>query len=89
MNNKQRSTYNSICEQPTRRDIRYQDIESLLLAFGLKNREGRGSRVTFILEGTVTFSCHKPHGSAGKNPVKRYVVDALRRFFDDNNLSVD
>ena len=90
MNTKQQKTYCALFKDPIRKDIRYQDLEALLIALGANKREGRGSRVTFIFPpGKVTFSMHKPHGTSEKPTVKRYVVLGLRRFLTKHNIGGD
>lgn len=78
MNNKHRKTRKRIFETPVRKDVKYKDIENLLLAMGAEKNEGEGSRVLFTYENEV-FSIHKPHP---QKEVKAYVVKRLRVFIN-------
>jgi len=51
MNSKQRKTLNSIFSSPTRADISWIDIESLLIALGTEVTEGAGSEFRCALNG--------------------------------------
>ena len=78
MNNKQRKTLAAIQEKPTRSDIEWKNIESLLLALGAEVSEGAGSRVRIKLNGIIgTF--HKPHP---RKIAKKYQVDSFREFLE-------
>jgi hypothetical protein len=67
-------------QRPISANLSWNDIESLILSYGAKMREGNGSRVTFILNGVVaTF--HRPHGSektdkGAVNSVIQFLRDA-------------
>mgnify|MGYP003739749019 CR=1 FL=1 len=60
MNNKQKKTLEAIFEIPTRANIPWNDIESLLMALGALREEGNGSRVRFILK-DIFATFHRPH----------------------------
>src|SRR5665647_3745621 len=47
MNTGQKKTLALIFKKPTRADLRYDDVTSLLIAAGASIQEGRGSRVRF------------------------------------------
>ena len=64
-----------IFEKPTRSDIAWQDIESLLMALGAEISEGAGSRVRIALKDWRGVY-HRPH--PGKETVKG-AVDQLRK----------
>jgi hypothetical protein len=76
MNTKQRKTLEAIFETPTRADVRWAEVESLLKALGGVIAPGKGSRVRIMLSNRVaTF--HRPH----PRPVaKMGLVEALRDF---------
>jgi hypothetical protein len=60
MNAKHRRTLEAIFARPVQANIRWADIEALLVALGAERSEGRGSRVRFSLNGEdATF--HRPH----------------------------
>ena len=60
MNKKQQKTLLLIFEKPTRSDLRYEDLKSLLTFAGARIGEGRGSRVRFEY-GAYSVHIHKPH----------------------------
>ncbi len=64
-----------IFEKPTRSDIAWQDIESLLIALGAEISEGAGSRVRIALKDWRGVY-HRPHPR--KETVKG-AVDQLRK----------
>jgi hypothetical protein len=75
-------TLEAIRANPTRANIRWKDIESLLLFLGATMKEGAGSRVRFDLgERTAVF--HRPHPSP---TVKKGVVRAVRTFLEGIEL---
>lgn len=53
-------TLEKIFEVPTRSDINWNDVESMLLHFGADITEGSGSRVRIALSG-VRAVFHRPH----------------------------
>jgi HicA toxin of bacterial toxin-antitoxin, len=76
MNKKQRITYSALFAEPIRRNILWNDVVSLILAFDGKVLQGDGSRVRFDLNG-VSLNIHSPHP---QKELKRYQVKAVREF---------
>ncbi|MBK8164451.1 MAG: type II toxin-antitoxin system HicA family toxin [bacterium] len=60
MNSRQRGTLAAIFETPTRADIDWDDVVSLLSGLGAEVSEGRGSRVRVALNG-IRAVFHRPH----------------------------
>ncbi|WP_038026196.1 type II toxin-antitoxin system HicA family toxin [Synechococcus sp. PCC 7336] len=60
LNAKQRKTPIAIYATPTPSDVKWSDIEKLLLALGAEMAEGRGSRVRYALNGKRAVF-HRPH----------------------------
>jgi hypothetical protein len=76
MNSKQRKTLIAIFADPVPANIRWDDIESLLIAIGRQMIEGSGSRVHFSYRGVIgTF--HRPHP---EKEAKRYQVRDAREY---------
>lgn len=76
MNKAQQTTLHEIFTHPTKADIRWPAIESLIRALGGEVTERAGSRVAARLNG-VTAVFHRPH----PRPVtKKGAVDAVRQF---------
>jgi hypothetical protein len=80
LSRKHRKTLERLLEAPTRSDVRWVDIESLLLALGTEMSEGRGSRVRIYLNG-VRAVFHRPHprpttDRGAVRSVARFIVEA-------------
>ena len=76
MNTKHRKILADIFAKPTKANIKFSDIESLIIALGGEIREGDGSRVVMDLSGTREYA-HRPH--PGKE-AKRYIVEKIRKW---------
>ena len=76
MNKRQRRTLARIFERPTRSDVRWDELTSLLRALGAEEHEGAGSRVRFVLDGSI-LSLHRPHP---KPELRKYAVEDVRGF---------
>ena len=76
MNKKQQITLDSIFERPTRADIRWAAIESLMKALGGEISERAGSRIAVRLNGVIAVF-HRPHP---RPETKRGAIDAVRQF---------
>jgi hypothetical protein len=76
MNGKHRRTLEAIFSRPVPSDIRWADIESLLIALGAERSEGRGSRVRFLLNGAEAVF-HRPHPKPETN---KGAVASVREF---------
>jgi len=76
MKAKHRKTLEAILAKPTRSNIKFKDIESLIKALGGEVREGTGSRVVLEISGTREYA-HRPH--PGKE-TKRYMVEKIREW---------
>lgn len=80
MNSKHRRTIEAIFSKPTMSDIAWSDVEKAIVALGGTMSEGTGSRVRFLLNGTIaTF--HRPHPrreatKAQINSVRDYLIAA-------------
>ena len=64
-------------------NIEWRRIESLLLALGGKKDEGRGSGVTFFLNGKRA-DFHRPHPN---REALRYRVKAVREFLEKAGIT--
>ncbi|MCC6697866.1 MAG: type II toxin-antitoxin system HicA family toxin [Candidatus Hydrogenedentes bacterium] len=78
MNSRQRETLAALFERPTRADIRWTQVESLLTALGAEFEGQGGSRIGVILRGH-RIVLHRPH----PNPcLKKWAVEAVRGFLE-------
>lgn len=76
MNKRQGRTLARIFERPTRSDLRWDELASLLRALGAEEHKGAGSRVRFVL-GRSILSLHRPHP---KPELRKYAVEDVRGF---------
>jgi hypothetical protein len=78
MNAKHRRTLETIFARPVLTDLRWAEIETLLIARGAERCEGRGSRVRFLLAGSEAVF-HRPHPQPETD---KGAVLAVRRFLE-------
>ena len=76
MKTKHRKTLSAIFAKPTKANIKFSDIESLIEALGGGVREGEGSRVVLELSGKREYA-YRPH--PGKD-AKKYMVEKIREW---------
>ena len=76
MNKAQQATLNAVFARPTRADIRWSAVESLIRALGGEVAERAGSRVGARLNG-VTAVFHRPNP---RPETKKGALDAVRQF---------
>ncbi len=76
MNKGQQSTLSAVFDRPTRADIRWAAVESLIRALGGEISQREGSRVAIRLNG-ITAIFHRPHP---RPETKKGAVDAVRKF---------
>lgn len=76
MNSAHRKVLAAIFARPTRSDIRWRDIEEMVVALGGEVMERAGSRVAMMLNG-VTAVFHRPHPAP---MTKKGAVEAMRQF---------
>lgn len=76
-------TSHAVFEEPVSSDVKWIDIESLLIALEAELSEGRGSRVRVHLEG-LRAVFHRPHPEeeTGKGALK-----AMRRFLTEAGVN--
>lgn len=75
LNSANRRTLERIFERPTRSDIRWSDIEKLVIALGGTVSAGAGSRRRFFLVRPAVF--HEPHPDPATD---KGAVASVRRF---------
>ena len=76
MNSKHAKTLAAIFATPAASNIKFSDIEALVIALGGEVREGDGSRMAMLLNGGVKHA-HRPH--PGKE-AKRYQVREIKEW---------
>ena len=53
LRNKHQDTLKQIFSKPTSTSVKWQDVETLILALGGEVSNGNGSRVRFLLKGSI------------------------------------
>jgi len=76
MNSAHRKVLAAIFARPTRSDIRWREIEGLVVALGGEVMERAGSRVAVVLNGVIAVF-HRPHPAL---TTKKGTVEAVRQF---------
>jgi len=79
---KHQRTLRAIFTDPVRSNIKWADIESLLMALGAERDEGSGSRVRFALNG-IRATFHRPHP---QKETDRGAVKSVRRFLEEGGI---
>jgi len=74
-----RKTLEAVYERPTRADVGWREVVSLMKALGTEITEGRGSRVRFALNG-VRAVFHRPHP---RPDMVKGAVEALRDYLTE------
>ena len=85
MRRKHRRTLAAIFETPTRSGIRWEDIESLLLALGAEIEERSGSKVAIELN-EVPSVFHRPHP---RPTIGKETVYSIRMFLRKAHVEPD
>jgi hypothetical protein len=76
MNSKHAKTLKAIFAKPVSSNIKFADIEAMVLGLGGEVREGEGSRVALLLNGGVKHA-HRPH--PGKE-AKQYQIKEIKEW---------
>jgi len=82
MISKHQKTLRAIFADPVRSNIKWADIESLLVALGAEREEGSGSRIRFALHG-IRATFHRPHP---QKETDRGAVKSVRRFLEEGGI---
>jgi hypothetical protein len=84
LNSKQSATLKTIFTVPVPSDLKWRDIESLLIGLGAVIKEGRGSRVRVALNG-VRAVFHEPHPT--NKEVCKCTVKDVRDFLESAEIT--
>lgn len=76
MNSKHTKTLKAIFAKPAASNIKFSDIEAMVVGLGGEVHEGDGSRVALLLAGGVKHA-HRPH--PGKE-AKRYQIREIKEW---------
>jgi len=84
MNKKQYRTLQKVFDTPTRSDIEWNEVRSMLTACGVDIREGKGSRVRITLNSRI-LNLHSPHP---QKELKKYAVELIRDFLKITGVGI-
>ena len=84
MNSKHHKTLAAIFSDPVKSNIKWADIEVLLIGLGAEMREGAGSRVGFSFNG-VDIVIHRPHP---RKETDKGAVKSVRRFLTNAGVKL-
>ena len=75
---KHQSTLSAIYAEPTRANIHWNDVETLLIELGEECSEGKGSRLR-VTRNDVKAVFHRPHH---EKEASKSMVRSIRRFLE-------
>ncbi len=78
-------TLKAIFDRPTRSNIKWHDIETVLQNLGAAISEGRGSRVRVALNG-IRAVFHRPHP---RKEASKGCVESMRTFLENAGVHPD
>jgi predicted RNA binding protein YcfA (HicA-like mRNA interferase family) len=76
---KHRKTLDAVFSRPTQANIKWDDVEALLKAFGAYIEERKGSRIAIELNDVVAIF-HRPHP---EKEIDKGAVASIRRFLKE------
>lgn len=82
MNSKQQKIFESLFDNPDRNNIKWADVERLIIAEGGQIKQGDGSRIRIVLVKT-SLNIHTPHP---QKELKPYQIRAIRKIFIDKGV---
>lgn len=82
MKGKHEKTLKSVFEKPSKANIKWKDIEAMLVALGAYIEEARGSRLYVELE-DVKAIFHRPHP---RKEADKGAVASVRRFLQEAGI---
>jgi len=77
LNRKQQKLLEFVFDKPTRANLKFGDVEKLLVSLGAMKFEGRGSRVAFVMPNGQKWEAHRPHP---QKEARRYQIETLQEF---------
>ena len=82
LNNKQKKTLEKLQTKPVLNNIKFNEVDKLLIALNCKRAESKGSAIIFSLDGKH-LSIHKPHPN---NEILKYVVKNIQGFLKETGV---
>lgn len=82
MNSKHQKTLKSLFDDPVKKNIKWSDVEKLIVGVEGQIRQGDGSRIRIGL-GEQFLNIHTPHP---QKELKPYQVRAIRKLFIERGI---
>ena len=82
MNSKHQKTLKSLFDDPVKKNIKWSDVEKLIVGVEGQIRQGDGSRIRIVL-GEQSLNIHTPHP---QKELKPYQVRAIRKLFIERGI---
>jgi hypothetical protein len=79
VNNGRKKTLSKLLTKPALNNIKFDEVDKLLVALGCERKEGSGSRVGFFMN-DKDLTLHKPHPN---NELLEYAVKHVQRFLNE------
>lgn len=84
MRKSHKRTLAAIFAQPTRADVSYDAVKSLLVSLGAEFSEGRGSRVKFYFKNSGLYiQIHRPHP---RKEMPKWAIEQIRQTLDEAGM---
>ena len=84
MNSKQQKTFKSLFCNPVKKNIKWTDVESLIVGVGGQVKCGDGSRIRIVLD-ECSLNIHTPHP---QKELKPYQIRAIRKLLLEKGLTL-
>jgi hypothetical protein len=85
VNKKHRKTLEMVFKRPIQSNVRWSDIEALLITLGAEMSEGNGSRVRIVLNG-IRAVFHRPHPTGETD---KGALTSMRKFLENAGVKYD
>ena len=82
MNSKHQKTLKNLFDSPVKKNIKWLDVEKLIVGVGGQIWQGDGSRIRIVL-GEQSLNIHTPHP---RKELKPYQVRAIRKLLIDQGI---
>jgi hypothetical protein len=82
MNSKHQKTHKNLFDNPVKKNIKWSDVEKLIVGVGGQIRQGDGSRIRIVL-GEQSINIHTPHP---RKELKPYQVRSIRKLLVDQGI---
>ena len=82
MNSNHQKTLKSLFDNPVKKNIKWTDVEKLIIGVHGQITQGDGSRVRIVL-GEQSLNIHTPHPH---KELKPYQIRAIRKLFTEQGL---